>query len=257
MAKKKFKKVTTCLIFILISIILSYSIPLFRKSATDTLKYPLSLFAWVNREIRAIIFYRRFFSENEKLKKEISSLRQKIARAEELSIENKRLQNLLSFKQKSPHTLVASKIIARDPSNWSSVIIIDKGKRDGIKPSLAVITDQGLVGKVMETGNTTSKIMLINDPNLGVSAILKRSRQEGLVSGMLKNLLIMRYLSVDIDIEVSDVVITSGLSQIFPKGLTIGSVIEIGSEFSGLSRFAIVKPAVDFSSLEEVLVVLQ
>ena len=215
------------------------------------------MLVWVNREIRAVIFYHHFFLENERLKKEIASLRQKINKAEELSIENRRLKALLSFKQNSPYALVASKVIARDPSNWSSVIIIDKGKKDGVMPSFAVITQQGLVGKVIEAGDYSSKIMLITDPNLGISALLQRSREEGLVSGTLQNLLIMRYLSADIDIKVSDIVVTSGLSQIYPKGIMIGRVTEIGMEFSGLSRFAMIKPEVDFFSLEEVFVVIK
>ena len=98
--------------------------------------------------------------------------------------------------------------------------------------------------------------MLITDPNFGVSAVLQRSRQEGLVSGTLGNLLIMRYLSADTDIKVSDAVVTSGLSQIFPKGIIIGRVKEIGTAFSGLSRFAMIRPEVDSSTLEEVLVVV-
>lgn len=257
MAKYKFKRLITYLIFSLITILFASLIPLFRNSSTDAFKFPLNIFTWFSREMRAIIFYHRNFIENERLKKEISSLRQRINTAEELSLENKRLRALLSFKQNSLFTLVAARVIARDPSNWSSVIIIDKGKRDGIKPSLAVITKQGLVGKVIEVGNVTSKIMLITDPNLGVSALLQRSRQEGLVSGTLENLLIMRYLSADIDIKVSDVVITSGLSQIYPKGIIIGRVIEIGREYSGLQHFAMIKPEVNFSALEEVLVVVK
>lgn len=256
MVKIKFKKLITYLIFFFIVILLARLIPIFRNSLTDYFKYPLNIFIWANREIRAIVFYHRFFLENERLKKEIDSLKQKINAVEEVYLENRRLKNLLSFKQNSSYSLVASRVIARDPSNWSSVIVIDKGKRHGIKSSAAVITERGLVGKVIEVGDTTSKIMLITDPNLGVSALLQRSRGEGLVSGTLQNLLIMRYLSPDIDIKVSDIVITSGLSQIYPKGIIIGKVIEIGTEFSGLSRYAVIKPEVKFSSLEEVLVVI-
>lgn len=257
MAKKKFKKLITYLTFFLLTILLASLIPLFRSSSANTFKYPLNIFTWINREIRAFIFFHRNFTENERLKKEISSLRQKIFIAEELSLENKRLKALLSFKQSSPYVVVASKVIGRDPSNWSSTIIIDKGKRDGIRPSLPVITERGLVGKVIEVGNSTSKIMLITDPNFGVSAVLQRSRQEGLVSGTLGNLLIMRYLSADTDIKVSDAVVTSGLSQIFPKGIIIGRVKEIGTAFSGLSRFAMIRSEVDSSTLEEVLVIVK
>jgi rod shape-determining protein MreC len=207
--------------------------------------------------MRALVFFHRNFIENERLKKEISALKFRINAAQELYLENRRLKNLLSFKQNSPLSLIAARVIARDPSNWSSVIIIDKGRRDGVRSSLAVITERGLVGKVVEAAESTSKILLIIDPNVGVSAVIQRNRQEGLISGTLENLLIMRYLSTDIDIKISDVIITSGLSQIYPKGVIIGRVSEIETEFSGLSRFAMIKPEVNFSSLEEVLVVVK
>ncbi len=135
-------------------------------------------------------------------------------------------------------------------------MIIDKGSYNGIKRGFVVINHLGLVGRVIETGDYTSKIMLINDPSLGVSAIAQRSRQEGLVSGTLGRSLIMKYLPKDADIQVSDVIITSGLTEAYPKGLLIGSVINIGEEFSGLSRYAIIKPAVNLSGIEEVLVII-
>jgi len=256
-AKKKFKSLITYLVFFLVTVLIACLIPAVRNIATDTLKFPLNIFTLLNREIRAIIFYHRNFVENEKLKKEAALLRQQLSMAEESARENRRLKSLIGFKQNTPLGLVAARVIARDPSNWSSVIIIDKGKDNGLRPSLAVITEKGLVGKVTEVGKTTSKIMLITDPNLGVSALLARSREEGLVSGTLENLLIMRYLPKDVDMKVSDIVISSGLSQIFPKGIIIGKVIEVGTEFSGLSRFAIIKPAVNLSTLEEVLVIIQ
>ena len=97
---------------------------------------------------------------------------------------------------------------------------------------------------------------MINDPSLGVSSIVQRSRQEGLVSGTLGANLIMRYLPEDADIIVNDLIVTSQLSQIYPKGLLVGKVVNIGRELSGLNRYAIVKPAVDCSAIEEVLVII-
>jgi rod shape-determining protein MreC len=98
--------------------------------------------------------------------------------------------------------------------------------------------------------------MLISDPNLGVSALVQRSRQEGLVSGTLGTYLTMRYLPKDADIKIQDVIVSSGLNEVYPKGLLIGTVIDIGKEFSGLSRFATIKPAIDLSNIEEVLIII-
>lgn len=194
--------------------------------------------------------------QNEKLKKEIDLLKQKLSATSEIYLENKRLTNLLSFKQKASFQVIAAKVIGRSPENWSSTIIINRGKNNGIKRGMAVISYLGLVGRVIETTKSTSKIMLINDPNLGVSCIVQRSRQEGLVSGTLGHSLIMKYLPREADIKISDVVITSGLTSVYPKGLLVGSVVEVNDEFSGLTRYAIIKPAVNLSSIEEVLVIV-
>jgi len=119
-----------------------------------------------------------------------------------------------------------------------------------------VISYLGLLGRVVEVSQSSSKVMLINDPALSVSAINQRSRQEGLVCGTLGNTLVMRYLPKDADIQASDIIVTSGLTDIYPKGLIIGTVVEVGEEFSGLSRYANIKPATDLSAVEEVLVII-
>ncbi len=237
-------------------LVLCASLPFFRNPLLSILKNPLSLLSLTRREIGGIIFYHRNFIQNEKLKKEIDLLRQKLNLLKEAHLENTRLKNLLSFKQKSSYRLIAARVIGRSPDNWFSIIIIDKGTDSGVKPQAIAVTYSGLAGRVIEVGVRNSKIMLINDPELSVSAIVQRSRQEGLVSGTLGNYVIMKYLPKDADIKISDTIITSGLTAMYPKGLIIGKVIEVGEEFSGLSRYAIIRPAVNLSSIEEVLVIV-
>lgn len=191
-----------------------------------------------------------------RLNNETENLRRRIFDLREVEQENTRLKGLLSFKQKSSLRLVAARVIARSPDSWSSSVIIDKGRYNGIRPGMAVINTQGLVGRVMESAEGSSKILLVNDPSQGISSIVQRSRQEGLVSGSLGPYLIMRYLPVDAQIAGGDIIITSELSQVYPKGLLVGKVINIGKEFSGLSRYAVVKPAADLSGIEEVLVII-
>jgi rod shape-determining protein MreC len=203
-----------------------------------------------------IIFYHRNLIQNERLRKEIDLLKEKFNTVNEVYLENRRLKNLLSFKQKSPHKVVAARVIGRSVDNWSSLVLIDKGNYHGIKRGFVAITYLGLVGRVVEAADSVSKVKLINDPSFGVSALVQRSRQEGLVSGTLGRSLIMKYLPKDSDIKASDIIITSGLTDNYPKGLLIGRVISIGEEFSGLSRYAIVKPAVDLSNIEEVLIII-
>ena len=183
-------------------------------------------------------------------------MRLKLNAADEAYRENVRLKDLLAFKQKAPYKVTAARVVGRSADNWSSVVIIDKGRSHGLRRGMTAITHLGLAGKVVEATEHTSKIMLINDPSIGVSAIVKRSRQEGLVCGTLGSSLIMRYLPKDSDIQISDLVLTSGLTESYPKGLLIGRVIEIGNEFSGLSLYAVIKPAVDLTAIEELLIII-
>lgn len=175
----------------------------------------------------------------------------------EARLENERLKGLLSFKQKSSLKAIPAKVIGRSPDNWASVIIINKGSYQGLRPGMAVIGYSGLLGQVTEVSKSTGKVTLINDPQLCVSGLIQRNRQDGLVCGTLGNNLLMRYLSQESDIKKDDLIITSGLTESYPKGLVIGTVIDINTEFSGLSRYAVIKPAVDLSSIEEVLVVIE
>ncbi|MFH1441162.1 MAG: rod shape-determining protein MreC [Candidatus Omnitrophota bacterium] len=252
----KYKKNLNIVAIVLIVILFSSLIPTLRAPVISILKYPLKIFVFIGYEIKGIIFYHRNYRENEQLKKEIGLLKQNINTLNEVRFENDRLRRMLSFKERSSFKVIVAKVIGYSPDNWSSIIIIDKGISNGIKRGYAVISYSGLVGRVIECADSTSKIMLINDSNFGVSAIVQRSRQEGLVAGALGNSLIMKYLPKDCDIKVSDLVLTSGLTDNYPKGLIIGTVTDVGEEFSGLSRYANIKPAVNLSSIEEVLVVI-
>lgn len=191
-----------------------------------------------------------------RLNNELEILRRRLFDLRELEQENVRLRGLLNFKQKSTLHLVSARVIARSPDSWSSSVIIDKGKFNGVRRGMAVINGQGLVGRVAESVDYSSKVLLINDPSQGISSIVQRSRQEGLVSGSLGSNLIMRYLPEDAQITIGDIIVTSELSQVYPKGLLIGKVVNIAKEFSGLSLYAVVKPAADLSSLEEVSVII-
>lgn len=228
----------------------------FKNPALKVLKPQLSLIGLVKREFLGIIFYHHHMLQAEKLQNEIDLLRRRLFDLGEINQENERLRNLFNFKQKSPLRLVAARVIGRSPDSWSASVIIDKGRRNGIKSGMVVINAKGLVGSIVESTDNVSKVLLINDPNQGIFSIIQRSRQEGLVSGVLGSNLIMRYLPQEAQIELGDSIITSELSRIYPKGLLIGQVVHIGREFSGLNRYALVKPAVNLSSIEEVLVII-
>jgi rod shape-determining protein MreC len=237
-------------------VILSSLIAILRTPGLNLSRYPLAVLAWMRRETGGVIFYHRNLVRYETLHKEIDFLRQKIRELNDIYAENRRFKELLDFKQKTPYHVVACRVIGRSPDNWVSLVTVDKGSSQGIRRGFVVITYAGLVGRVTETTPSFSKITLINDPDFSVSALIQRSRQEGLVSGTLGTYLIMKYLPKDADVKVDDLILTSGLSSSFPKGLSIGKVIEIGEEFSGLSHYALIKPVVNLSAIEEVFVII-
>ena len=241
--------------FLLLALLFS-SIQVLSSPYLRTLKFPLNLLTFIRREAGAVIFYHRNFTQNEILKKQADFLKNKLNIQNELILENSRLKQILSFKQKSPLRFTAARVIGVSADSWSSSLIIDKGRFNGIRRGMAVVTFLGFVGRVAEAQEFTSTVMLITDPNMGISAIDQRSRQEGLVSGTLGTNLIMRYLPQEPDIKENDIIITSGLNPAYPKGLLIGSVSAIGREFSGLSSYAVIKPAVNLSDIEEVLIII-
>lgn len=256
MFKLNKKKLIPFLAVSALLILLSASILILSIPVLNISKQPFKLLDLAKREIGGFVFFHHNLVENERLKKENDYLKYKINGLNEVYLENARLKNNLAFKKESPFGIISARVIARPADNWSAGLIIDKGASHGIKKGMAAVTYLGLAGRIIETTGGTSKVILLRDPNLGVSSLVQRSRQEGLVCGTLGPNLIMKYLPEDADIKLQDVIVSSGLNDTYPKGLLIGRVIDIGREFSGLSRFAIVKPAVNLSNIEEVLVIV-
>ncbi|MFA5093411.1 MAG: rod shape-determining protein MreC [Candidatus Omnitrophota bacterium] len=251
------RKNLTVLIIAACAIILIFnSFSCLKNSTQKAFKPQLSLLGLIKQELSGIIFYHRNMIMANELNNQVGLLRWRLFEFREIVQENNRLKSLLNFKQKSPLRLIAARVIGRSIDNWSANLILDKGLSSWIKTGMVVVGPQGLIGKIVESNDSTSKVLLINDPSQGVSSIVQRSRQEGLVSGTLSGNLIMRYLPDDADVVIGDTVITSELSQVYPKGLLIGKIINVGKDFSGLCRYAIVKPAVDPAGIEEVLIIL-
>lgn len=255
--KFKKKSLIFSIVFLFLLIFLSCFIPILRTPIINILKFPIQIFNFLGREAGGIVFYHRNLVQTERLQKEIDFLRRKLNQADEFSLENRRLNGLLTLKEKSSYKIITARVISRSADNWSSAIIIDKGGTSGIKHGMAVITYLGLAGRVVTTTSTSSNIKLINDPDISVSCMVQRSRQEGLVSGALGSFLIMKYLPKEADINSGDTIITSGLTEAYPKGLIVGTVVNVGEELSGLTRYAVIKPAVNLNSIEEVLIIVR
>ncbi|MDP2940188.1 MAG: rod shape-determining protein MreC [Candidatus Omnitrophota bacterium] len=222
----------------------------------DCLRLPLKIIHFPLKESKKVIFYRFTAKENENLKNQVDALKRRLVNQEEILKENERLRRLLFFKNQATFSLIAATVIARDPSNWESVVIIDKGRNDGVSINMSVITELGLVGKISEVASNTSKISCLNDPGFSVAALLQRNREQGVVTGTINGFCRMKYLSIESDAKPKDIVVTSGLSKPSPKGILIGEVIEAEEDLSGLTKNCLIKPAVNLDKLEEVLVIV-
>jgi len=217
------------------------------------LKLPLNLARSFFNEINFHARSKGMMEENIVLCQTVSALTSQIVRYKDIELENQRLRSLLEFKNSPEVKLTAACIIAKDSSNFSDTISIDKGSGNGINKDTVVLSEAGLVGRVYESFPGLSRVILITDPNSRVSAVTLKSRHIGVVYGMLSGKCIMKYMPIDADIAEGEEVLTSGYSDIYPKGIFIGRVLNTAKDPGGLSRSAIIQPAVDFSKLEEVL----
>jgi len=199
--------------------------------------------------------------EYRRLRDLTTELQNQLVDKEELSQENERLKGLLAFKEQNPDlTVYGARVIGKSPGNWFNTLIIDRGSEDGVAVDMAVITDKGLVGRVIEVGGRWAKVLSIIDSQSAVSAIAQRSRDNGTLQGDTtlydgEGLCRMVYLPQDATVREGDIVITSGLGDIFPKGLLIGTVVGVENEPFAVYKTALIQPGVDFERLEEVLVV--
>lgn len=177
-------------------------------------------------------------------------------RLKEVESENKNLLALLSFVETNPtYQYTASRVIGRDPGNLLGYILIDAGRRSGIKPEMIVLTERGLVGQVIDVSETTSKVLLITDPLSAVNSVLQTSRATGMVRGDVGGQLYLDQVPQEATIEIGDIVLSSGLGGIFPRGLVIGQVTDVQKQDLEMFQRATLRPTVDFNKLEVVLIV--
>jgi rod shape-determining protein MreC len=198
---------------------------------------------------------REIRTENTALRSRLAALEAENAKIIEAQQENERLRNLLGIVERSTLRGVAASVIGHNPSSWAKTITIDRGTRDGIRTGMAVIETQGVVGQVISAGRTSAEVMLITDHTSGVDSIIQRTRARGVVEGSGGRFCRLRYVLKEEDLKVGDVVITSGMDGVYPKGLLIGIVSELDGNKRGLFQMLEVAPTVDFSRLENVLVV--
>lgn len=197
--------------------------------------------------------------ENAELRKKVQQMEHELDMVYRLQKENENLKKLLSFKEQFTQETAGCNIIAKDSGNLFESFTIDRGSRDGISVNDPVIDANGLVGRVSRVDLLSSKVVSIIDTESSVSARLSRSRDLVILRGdaqlSTEGLCRLDYIPPDVEVSVGDKVETSGMSSLYPKGIIIGEIIKVVKNEGQFDYYAIVKPAVDFRRLEEVVVI--
>ncbi len=197
--------------------------------------------------------------QNQMLRNEVEQLRLQNVKADEYAAENIRLRELLGYtKSATQFDLVVARVIGRETATWTRMIVIDRGTQHGVQKNMPVVTARGLVGTVTEAGPISSKVQLILDPRAAAGALIQRSRVAGVVKGTPDDAMHPRLVNVprNYSMDEGDIVVTSGLGGIYPKGIMIGTVSAVKHDSGGLLHYAIIEPAVDFHLLEDVAVIV-
>lgn len=193
--------------------------------------------------------------ENAILREQLSLLRNSSIQLSELQQENDHLRELLSMPTLQEGDLIAADVVAFDPSLWVEAVTINVGESSGVKPGMAVLDNNGIVGQVVSTSRTSASVLLISDQTSGVDAYLQESRVRGIVEGGGHFRAHWNYVLAESEVQVGDQVVASGLDGIYPKGALIGTVIEVERSAPGrLFREIEIRPSVNFLKLERVVV---
>jgi rod shape-determining protein MreC len=196
--------------------------------------------------------------ENEELQRTIQQLRIDQTRMQQDAEQGRRLQALLAFKEQFIAKTVAAQVIGSSGTDLARVVYIDRGVRDGIQPGMAVITPDGIVGKISRADRGTAQVLLISDPQSGAGVLLERLRINGILKGSNAGHPEVLNVMADEKIEVGDRIVTTGGDRVFPKGLAVGAVESFAPDRERDPVMSIkVKPAVNLGRLEEVLVITE
>ncbi|MBF0362625.1 MAG: rod shape-determining protein MreC [Oligoflexia bacterium] len=195
--------------------------------------------------------------DNDQLKKKVHELENAIFVLRELELENRRLKDLLKFGEEIPREKILAQVVGLDSTSEFKVLRINKGSRDGIKLKSTVVTTNGLVGHIYRLSDHYSDVLSILDQNSRIDAIVTRTRSHGVVQGFSDYKCIMKYVTRTEPIQVGDELVTAGLGNIYPKGLKVGTIVNIERESYGITQFVELVPSIDFRKLEEVVVLVQ
>jgi rod shape-determining protein MreC len=194
--------------------------------------------------------------ENKNLKNKINDLKAQLILYQEGYLEAERLRNLLALRDNYKFQSVTARVIGREQVALSKTVLINKGTVHGLNAGMAVLADSGLVGRVIDASWHAAKVLLLIDESSNIDVIVQRNRTQGIIRGAGSQGYVLKYISKTQDAEEGDVIVSSGIGGVFPKGLMVGQVSHIDKKEAGLFLKINVAPSVDFSKLEEVMVLI-
>jgi len=195
--------------------------------------------------------------ENEELRQELLQYRTANIEYREAMATNVRLQKLLELKESLPPPTLTAEIVGKDPSLWFHTFTINRGASDGVQKGMPVVTVEGVVGQVLTSSPNYSKVLLATDPNSAIEIITQKTRVQGIAKGLGHDAFGLYYVLKSAEVEKGDYVLTSGLGGVFPKGLMVGTVSEIKKSRRGMFQDIEIQPAVDFSQLEHLIIIMK
>ena len=221
----------------------------FQRASTSSIRFVRDI--W-----RHYFFIVNAAKENDNYQKALNKAFENNIQLKEFKLSNSRLRNLLNFEKTITDRILSAEVIGKDPSPWFKTVLIDKGKNDGVETGMAVVVPKGIAGQVTDVSSNYSKVLLIIDHNSAVDALVQNDRARGIIKGGSAEQCLFKYVLRKHDIEIGDIVVSSGLDGVFPKGLAVGYVSAVIKPKSGIFQEVTVTPYVDFEKLEEVLIVL-
>lgn len=226
----------------------------------EIINVPLTMMAFVERKLDAggktLQGLTDLHGQNRLLTDELMKMKIEHNRLTEIAAAAERYRALFNFQQQCPYPTVVAQVVGRDPTNWHRSVVIAKGERDGLIAGMGVITPLGVVGRVLKVNRTFSIVQLILDRDNAITALVQRTRDEGIIQGTENGHAMMKYLPPLSSVETGDVVVTSGLDDRFPKGMVIGLVNQVEKKMATPFKSATLTLHADFSKLEEVVVLL-
>jgi rod shape-determining protein MreC len=196
-------------------------------------------------------------ARNAELERELASMREELSRAREATLENARLKQMLGMRDDMNSRSIGARVVARSFTDEVALIVVSRGSDDGVEQDMPVVAHDCAVGRVVGVAPGHAKIRLLIDPNSGVGAVVqRRSRPKGIVFGNMKKGLDLRYVPGYHDVEVGDLVVTSGADGVFPHGFALGNIEEITTDPGGDLTMRLI-PSLKYKDLEEVLILLE